>query len=192
MTARRAGQTRRASGWALFIAAVLALRLSGMGAQPPEVGASSADADGAAVDRHVAEATRAFSWIISSHDVSDFEQATNRCLDARALCTNDDMLDLDTTRLRLATLVTALELAAEPADPVHLDASAIEQVTAIQHAAGIAAEALAEFSSNGCGGSVDGVPVEDVPAGCAEVTHDAQRSLKEFDSAHGAWFTDEP
>jgi hypothetical protein len=176
----------------LFIAAVLALRLSGMGAQPPEVGASPADAEDSAVAPGAAEATRAFSWIISSLEVTDFEDATNRCLDARALCTNDDMLDLDTTRLRLAALAAELEHAAEPADPAHLDASSVEQVTAIQRAAGIAAEALGAFSSSGCGGSVDGVPVEEAQGDCAAIIADAHRSLQELHSAHRGWFSDEP
>jgi hypothetical protein len=191
MRARRAVGGREASGWGAFLAVVIVLRLAGIGTPPPEVHAASAGGGGAEeVDPTAARVARELGSIVADLDVSTFEPATRRCLEAGLRCTAKDVLDVDTTRIRLAALAAGLGQALDPADPGYLggtDASTSRQAGATRDAAGSAADALAAFLSGGCAGSVDGVAVDQAPATCDELVTGARRSLSSFTAAVGDW-----
>lgn len=178
------------SGWAAFLAVVVALRLAGLGsAAPPEVGAASADAATHAGDPASTIANRAFGWLFRDLDVSELAPATERCLDAGPRCSTDDLLDLDTTRIRLALLVDLIADATNPSASGYLgrpDEWVTKRVTGTRSAAGAAAGALGRFVSEGCAGSVDGVAVP-ASTGCDVLADEARRSLSSVASVLGEW-----
>ena len=181
------------SGWAAFLAVVVALRLAGIGSSaPPEVGAASAEAaeaDARAGDPASTVANRAFGWLLSGFDVSGLAPATERCLEAGPRCAPDDLLELDTTRIRLASLVELIDDATDPSAPGYLgrpDDWVAKRVTGTRIAAAAASGALGRFLSEGCAGSVDGVETQAVP-GCDAMVEDARRSLSSVATVLAEW-----
>jgi hypothetical protein len=178
------------SGWAGFLAVVVALRLAGLGSAPPEVGAASADVTGRAADPASTVADRAFGWLVRGFDVAAFAPAAERCLDAGPACAADDLLDLDTTRIRLASLVDLIEDATDPSAPGYLgrpDGWVAKHVAGTRSAAAAAADALGRFLSEGCAGSIDGVVVTQRPTGGGGWAVDARRGLGAVATALGEW-----
>ena len=174
--------SRRALGWAAFIAAVLLLRITGFGADPAAVGAANRAADDGQ-SAATASATRALGHLVRSYDVSEQVDGAERCLQAGASCALDDLLDADTTRLRLAGLAVRVREATDPGSPDQFgeaDPVTVEWATAIGEAAGPAADALGGFLSDGCAGSIDGVPVAQLPPGCASLAQEARSALAVF------------
>jgi len=183
-------RSRRVSGWAAFLAVVVALRLAGIGSSaPPDVGAASAGATTQAGDPASTMANRAFGWLLSDFDVSELAPATERCLAAGPSCSADDLLDLDTTRIRLASLVEVIDDATDPSASGYLgrpDDWVTERVTGTRRAAAAAADAFGRFLSEGCAGSVDGVATN-ASAGCDSLADEARRSLSSLAAALGEW-----
>jgi hypothetical protein len=175
------------SGWAGFLAVVVALRLAGIGSSaPPE---ASADGRARAGDPAATMANRAFGWLLSDFDVSELAPATERCLAAGASCSTDDLLDLDTTRIRLTSLVELIDDATDPSAPGYLgrpDDWVTKRVTGARGAAAAASGALGRFLSEGCAGSLDEV-VTHTPSGCDSMADEARRSLSSVAAVLGEW-----
>jgi hypothetical protein len=91
-----------------------------------------------------------------------------RCLAAGPACTPDDLLDVDTTRVRAAEVARAAgPLAAE---------------------AGQVADALATWLDDGCGGAIDGVPLHGpVPGRCAAEGSSASAALQHWTTTARRW-----
>jgi hypothetical protein len=181
-------RARRLTGWALVLLAVVGLRVLGLGAAPPKVGAAALQA--VAPDPGVARASQALGWLVADVDRSPTAEATSRCLEAGRECTPDDVLATDTTRLLLASVADALHGAADPQDPGYVGPPSpriAERAAAMERAARAGADALGRFLSSGCAGSVDGVPSASAPDGCGDQVTAARDGLQAFDTALAAW-----
>ena len=177
------GRTRRASGWAAFLAAVITLRLAGIGSEPPpEVGAASA----ADAGTEQGEAAGRLVAIVDDTELADFVASARRCLEAGPTCAPDDLLDADTAHLRLASLSDLLGRATDRTSPSYvgpLDAPTADAFAGAQGRALAASDALGAFVVSGCAGSIEGAPLDAPPPGCPELVAAAQDALRAFDAA---------
>jgi hypothetical protein len=181
-------RARRLSGWAVVLVLIVGLRVAGLGAAPPEVGAAALQP--AAPDPGVARASQALGWLVSDVDRSPSADATARCLDAGHGCSADDVLATDTTRLLLVSVADALHSATDPQDAGYVGAPSpkvAERAAATERAARSGGDALERLLTSGCAGSVDGVPAASAPAGCDEQVAAARAGLQAFDAAMAAW-----
>jgi hypothetical protein len=181
-------RTRRLAGWGLVLVVVVGLRVAGLGAPPPKVGATALVE--AAPDPATAQASRAFGFLVADVDRSPSADGTERCLGAGAACSPDDVLSADTTRLLLATVADALHSAADPADPGYLGEPSpeVERWAAdLERTARAGAGALDRFLSSGCAGSIDGVAAVGIPDSCHEQVAGMHRALDAFDAALAGW-----
>jgi hypothetical protein len=157
---------------------------------PSAVDAAPAGHDDEAVGQAVIEAGQALGWLVGGVDLSAVAASTDRCLAAGPACAAGDLLDLDTSRLRLAALADSLGHAIDPADPGFLgqaDGPTVRRATQTRAAASSAADALGQFLATGCGGSVDGVAVAKAPAGCEGITTGARNALDGFRQDVRSW-----
>lgn len=169
----------------MFVAAVLALRLAGLGTNPPTVGAAAPDRVSEA-EQARADVNSALVSMVSAVDIAEYAEATARCLAAGFMCTHDDLRDLDTTRIRIVSLATRLGEAIDPASDAFLgeaDQPTTARMQGIDDKANRATHALDAFLASGCAGSIDGVPVEQAPSRCNQVTASATTELAAFNAS---------
>ncbi len=144
------------------------------------MGAASAEPGAATVDPATALADRAFAWVLADFDNYDAASATDRCLALTSPCAPGDLLDLDTNRVRLMSLVALIDDATDPAAAGYLgrpNPATAMHVAEARRAAEAAAAALSAFVSLGCAGSIDGVAVAPPLVGCGAAAATARRSL---------------
>jgi hypothetical protein len=108
------------------------------------------------------------------------EAGTARCLAAGTACRPDDLLDVDTTRLRAGEVADVLHGARGSAAPALVGSTRT-------HAARLAS-ALGAWLDDGCGGSVDGVALSGpVPSSCATEGTAAQGALHDWVTTIRRW-----
>ena len=186
----RRGPWRWSRWWlGLFVLVVAGLRLTAVGgADAPAAGADTAT-DPVADDGDPT-ATERLTWIPALADPLESADAALACVRAGSSCAPDDLLAVDTTAARAGSLAAALRAATDPADAGYLGppaAAVAARAEATATAGSATEEALARWAGAGCGGSVEGVPVAEVPAGCDEWADEAVAALDAFRQAVEAW-----
>ena len=178
---------RRPWAWIGFVLVVAVLRFSALGSDAPTAGADAAPP--APVDGDPAVGER-LAWIVADVDPLLAGQDAAACVEAGASCSGDQLLAVGTTAARAGALAAALTAATDPTDEDHLGrapAAVRERVEVTTAAATAVAEALGTWEATGCGGAVDGVPVEVRPPACTELDDDALAALRAFDAAMERW-----
>jgi hypothetical protein len=146
-------------------------------------------ADAAAPTELSATASR-MAWIVRLSDTLGRSSPALECVAAGIACGIDDMLDVDTTRLRAGSLEDALTRALDPDDVEYLGPPGRATLDLAHRTAAAAtrvADLLGRWLSSGCGSNVEGIAVTSHPPACDDLTVSSTRAVQALESVLAGW-----